>query len=52
MKDVNTYIDFKVKQYMRISGFDTNQDNAKDVLAQEVKPMLRRWVAEFIASTK
>lgn len=50
MKNLNEYLDFKTKQYIRISGFDTKQDNAKEKLSEAVKPLMKEWVAEAIAA--
>lgn len=46
MKDLTEYIDFKIKQFIRTTGFDIKQPNAKAVLSSEIKPKLKNWVME------
>ena len=50
MKDLNEYMNFKTKQFIRITGFDSKQENAKEKLKVLVKPLLKEWVAEAIAA--
>ena len=44
------YIEFKLAQFVRLTGFDTNQDNAKEILKDQTKPLLKEWVQEAVAA--
>ena len=47
---VKAYIDFKLAQFCRISGFDYKQVDAKAKLSDIVKKNLKNWVGEAMAS--
>lgn len=50
MKNLNEYINFKTKQFISTTGFDTKQDDAEAKLKAAIKPKLKQWVAEAIAA--
>ena len=50
MKNLNEYMNFKTSQFIRTTGFDTQQDNATEALKAAIKPLLKSWVAEAIAA--
>jgi len=50
MTTLNQYIDFKTKQFIRTTGFNISQQNAKEILKTEIKPLLKNWVSEAIAA--
>jgi hypothetical protein len=50
MTNLNEYIDFKTKQFIRTTGFNIKQENAKENLKAQVSPLLKGWVSEAIAA--
>lgn len=50
MNKLNDYLDHKTRQYIRTTGFDIKQPEAKAKLKAEIAPLLREWVAEAIAA--
>ena len=50
MKNLNEYMEFKTKQFIRTTGFDTKQDNAEVKLKEAITPKLNQWVAEAISA--
>jgi len=49
---VVSYIEFKIKQYVRITGFNIKKENAKDDLKNKVKPLLEDWIKEYICAVE
>ena len=48
--NLREYIEFKSKQFIRTTGFDSKQENAKAKLKELIKPELKGWIAEAIAA--
>lgn len=46
--ELGLFIESKVREYIRKTEFNTSQDNAKELLKAEVKPLLKGWVILFI----
>lgn len=47
---VKEYLMFKTKQYTRMTGFDHKQESVHQKLKEEIRPLLKGWVAEAIAA--
>ena len=48
--NVKEYVNFKLKQWMNINGFDHKQENAKEILNSVVSKNLKPWISEAIAA--
>lgn len=44
-KNILVYVDFKIKQFARITGFTLTRDNIED-FKKTIKPRLKGWVRE------
>jgi hypothetical protein len=51
-KSLAAFINFKLAQKARISGFDYSQPNAKSALKKIMNDNVKGWVSEFIATEK
>jgi len=49
-KKVKEYVGFKISQYIRITGFNVKQENAKNKLKALTEPKLKDWVREALAA--
>jgi predicted nucleotidyltransferase len=50
--DVEIFIESKIREYIRMTEFNTSQANAKELLKAEVKPLLKGWITLFIIGNK
>ncbi len=48
--NVKEYVNFKLKQWMSINGFDHKQENAKELLKSVVSANLKPWISEALAA--
>jgi hypothetical protein len=49
-KSINEYLDFKMKQWMRLNEFDSSAPEASDRLKKAIHPQMKDWIAEAIAA--
>ena len=45
---LQAYLDFKIRQFIRTSGFNIQQPDAKEKLQILIATKLKQWVAEAI----